>query len=251
MVRDGRLFVLKGVVCEPYVTNGFSNLYTEELARAFALSYSTGARERPASDEQYWNENRDYQLDEACSGPQFACRIGAQVVVAAFPAAVARDGDKVKMVVSQVGENILFAHALMQSSSGEIWLPDCVRTGRIPAAIDNAKTLVYICAWSFIGTTGIGAMLMPIGQAAAIGALFAAFVTVFPAYAWTHDYLTGAGLDYNERIFAVLGFPRPRRVDLSRFFLKAAPRSRTGYDQNEPSVLSYDLWAALRAYGAL
>jgi hypothetical protein len=248
-VRDGDLFVMKGQVVDPYVTNGFGSLYTTTLALEFARMYLTQARPPPTSDTQYWLENHHYQVDERTSGPHFACRIGSEVVVGVFPSAVASEGDKVKMVVSRIGENVLFAHAIMRAANGEVWLSDFVRTGRVPVAVYDAKNLLRIAAVCFVGGTGIGALLMPFSEAVGIGAITAAFATPFPAYAWLHDYIHGAGLDYNERIFGVLGFPFPRRVDLSRFLKRSVPPSRTGEEQGEISAVAYDLWAALRAHG--
>jgi hypothetical protein len=151
------------------------------------------------------------------------------------------DGDVVEMVVTELDDKGLFAHAVLRISDGLLWMPFAVSKGRLGIAkylfnlvfgVQLAGMLFFMCMQFFMGIfytqleliLFMGPIMILISVILALGVYISS----------KHDGI------YAESIFRVLGFRAPWRVNIAPY---SEARLGTG-----ASYYVYDLEKALKAY---
>jgi hypothetical protein len=191
-------------------------------------------------------ENTPY--DKLVAVQHFSCSIGGRAVSGTFPAVGFKNGDAVKAVVTSLDGVGVFAHAVMTTANGRLWLPYSVCKGTHAALIDTAKTALVA---SFIAWVCVLILML---QAAPKDGVFVPAALAAPAIlalgalgVFLFNLATPKGA-YADRILTMLGFSNPRMVNLAPFSDRARRRKMRELD-GSPHV--YHLWPALALYGAV
>lgn len=236
--REDRMFTLKGKVSSLEVSDGSvdplqglqQRVYGEgmnQVIDSFGVS-SLGEKRVPVQ--------------------HFGCLIGERVVVGTFPAVGFKNGDAVKAVVTNLDGEGVFAHALMTTANGRLWLPHSVSKGTHASLIGAAKVAlvaafaVWLCVLlAMLATAPRGGVFVP----ALLAAL--ALLALGAAALFLVNRASPEGA-YTDKILSKLGFRNPKMVNLKPFS-ERAQRLRVREQDGSPHV--YDLWAALAKYGAV
>jgi hypothetical protein len=178
----------------------------------------------------------------------FGCHIGERVVVGTFPAVGFKNGDAVKAVVTNHDGDGVFAHAVMTTANGKLWLPHAVCKGTHASLIGLAKKAALLAAigWAC-------ALLLILAWPPKSGVLAAASLAglaILAAGALVVFFINRASTQgpYADKILTMLGFINPKTVNLSPFSERA--RGANSFDQ-PGSLHVYELWPALAAHGAI
>lgn len=181
--------------------------------------------------------------DRRIAVQHFSCTIGGRAVTGTFPTVGFRNGDTVKAVVTSFDGINVFAHAVMKTANGRLWLPHGVSKGTHAALIGAAKTalvasfIAWVCALILIlQAAPKGGVFVP----SALAALAILGVGALGIFLFNRANAQGA---YADKILTMLGFSNPRMIDLTPYSDRA--RNRSG------SVHVFELWPALAAYGTV
>lgn len=153
----------------------------------------------------------------------FACVVDDKVVHGQFSGArKLKDGDNVKVVVSETARGVLFAHAVQRPADGLLWLPSQVYCGdraALKAALQSVK-VGSIVVWVALVIASIGgnAIAKTSLSAAALVGFAALFAIVTPLIGLFGTFFpTRNGKEFGvmgSKIFSLLNFPDPDNQNL-------------------------------------
>jgi hypothetical protein len=231
--RADRMFTLKGKVAALEISDGSSDRLPGFQDRR--LGDAIGAPATPRHDQRIALQH-------------FCCYIGDRVVVGTFPNVGFKDGDAVKAVVTNLDGDGVFAHAVMTTANGKLWLPHSVCKGTHAALVDLAKKAALVAAASWVC-----ALLVMLAWPPESGVLAAASIAGLGILAFCAlgvFFINRASPDgpYADKILTMLGFRNPKIVNLTPFSERA--RGLNSFD-HAGSLHVYELWPALARYGAV
>lgn len=238
--REERMFTVKGKVSSLEISDG-------------SVDPMQGYQRRQYGDGDVmlvdtFSTGKSY--DKRVAVQHFGCHIGERVVVGTFPTVGFKNGDAVKAVVTNMDGEGVFAHAVMNSANGRLWLPHAVSKGTHASLVALAKLAALAAALAWCG-----ALLAMLASPPAIGlaagaALAAALILVCAGAAVWFIHRASPADPYADKILTMLGFSDPHKVNLTPFSERARARRASGIKwQGSPHV--FDLWAALAAHGAV
>lgn len=242
--RDaGAMFAIKGTVSTMYITDGTVNLLKGMQGKmaatgmAAAIEGMAGAVANAAMISMY--EGEDVQ--------HFGCYIGEQMVIGTFENIGFKEGDEVQMVVTKLDDKVAYAHAVVRSKDRLLWMPYSISKGRWKIV----QWIVIASFWvSLFGFFVLGTYEFFASEPIKGGFPNFLFFWFLPGMLGTGAFIGGgvfwSSLDdakYAESILKVLGFKKPRSVNLSPY-----SEAQLGLGS---SYQVYDLHRALAAYGSL
>lgn len=228
--RAQRMFTLKGKVASLKISDGSVDPQQDQSAPDMTmLACST-------------------PYDKLVAVQHFSCSIGGRAVSGTFPAVGFKNGDAVKAVVTSLDGAGVFAHAVMTSADGRLWLPYSVCKGTHATLIDTAKVALVASFIAWICVLILMLQAAPKGGVFVPAALAAPIILALGAlgvFLFNRAAPKGA---YADRILTMLGFRNPKMVDLAPFSERARRRKMRAAD-GSPHV--YHLWPALTLYGTV
>jgi len=241
---DDKMFIVGGTVSTLYVTDGTVNLLQGMQSKMAAAGLGSAMADMPGSVANA----AMVAMYEGEYVQHFGCYIGEQMVIGSFPGVGFKEGEEVKAVVTRLDERVVFAHAVVRTTDARLWMPHSIDKGRYAIAIWLAKLVGWMSIVCSVFT-------MPLSYFHPVfGGFFETVLSLFGGVAcvgFVLGYLTYRSSPegpYAERIFKVLGFKRPKIVNLSPFCEQSLGIKT--YHQGG-SIQVYDLRAALKAYGSL
>jgi hypothetical protein len=186
--------------------------------------------------------------DKRIAVQHFICNIGGRAVTGTFPAVGFKNGDAVKVVVTGLDGVGVVAHAVMTTANGRLWLPHSVCKGTQAALIGTAKMALVASFIAWVCVLILMLQAAPKGGVFAYAALAAPLILALGALGvLLFNRATPQGA-YADKILTMLGFSKPKMVDLAPFSERARNRKMREAD-GSPHV--FHLWPALAAYGAV
>ena len=176
-----------------------------------------------AAASQVATSNRyEDESDFLNSVQYFTCKIGNLEVRGIFCRAFFRNGDLVEVVVEPCEEDGYLAYALRRPIDHRLWLYPWAMKGSKANSKDALKSVgrfilsIYLCNLIFIIalTRDLGAFIAAFCIATTIYTLF-----FFIGY-FGYKKLLGGGSKEADKIFATLGYPNPKTVDMEKEFLE-------------------------------
>lgn len=217
---EDALFLIEGVLDQLYVEDALDKL----MARIDPQRQSKPASNRvvvataaPFAQATDIIERTLVPSDPGEECDYFACRIEGQVVFGSFAGATRlKQGHRVKAAVSRAGE-ALHAHGILDPQQGYVWV-------HYPAgSAADAKAGRLFALWTFcLAYPCMAAMvwLLGPGQWDALHLqllVLLSFAVVCGSMALTGNWGMLASSDTPTRIFGLLGFVDPQRVDLLQY----------------------------------
>ena len=152
----------------------------------------------------------------------FTCKIGNLEVRGIFCRAFFRNGDQVEVVVEPCEEDGYLAYALRRPIDHRLWLYPWAMKGskaNSRAALKSVglfTLLVYLCILVTITILAkqLSAFIAAFTVSTAVSTLF--FLISYFCY----KKLLGGGSKEADKIFATLGYPNPKTVDMEKEFLE-------------------------------
>ena len=176
-----------------------------------------------AAASQVATSNRyEDESDFLNSVQYFTCKIGNLEVRGIFCRAFFRNGDQVEVVVEPCDEDGYFAYALRRPIDHRLWLYPWAMKGskaNSRAALKSVglfTLLVYLCILVTITILAkqLSAFIAAFTVSTAVSTLF--FLISYFCY----KKLLGGGSKEADKIFATLGYPNPKTVDMEKEFLE-------------------------------
>ena len=176
-----------------------------------------------AAASQVATSNRyEDESDFLNSVQYFTCKIGNLEVQGIFCRAFFRNGDQVEVVVEPCDEDGYFAYALRRPIDHRLWLyPWAMKGSKANSkyALKSARIFilpVYLCNLIFIIvlTRDLGAFI------AAFFITTTVYILLFLIIYFCYKKLLGGGSKEADKIFATLGYPNPKTVDMEKEFLE-------------------------------
>jgi hypothetical protein len=192
------------------------------------------------------DENALREADSDHAMRHFGFVLNDKVVSGSLPVVGFKDGDKIAAVVMDAEDPVLHAIAVFRQEDGLLWMPYCADRGRYAALFWMAKIASYaILAISvcmsplFYFYPIFGGFLETALGFAGLEAILATIILTFMCFA-------GGEGEYGEQIMKVLGFKRPRFVNLAPFSVRAMRSHETDYPDSRyvyrlvPALIHYD-----------
>ncbi|MFQ1055849.1 putative type VI secretion system effector [Gilliamella apicola] len=176
-----------------------------------------------AAASQVATSNRyEDESDFLNSVQYFTCKIGNLEVRGIFCRAFFRNGDQVEVVVEPCDEDGYLAYALRRPIDHRLWLYPWAMKGSKANSRAALKSVglfilsIYLCNLIFIIalTRDLGAFIAAFCIATTIYTLL-----FFIGYFW-YKKLLGGGSKEADKIFATLGYPDPKTVDMEKEFFE-------------------------------
>ena len=176
-----------------------------------------------AAASQVATSNRyEDESDFLNSVQYFTCKIGNLEVRGIFCRAFFRNGDQVEVVVEPCEEDGYLAYALRRPIDHRLWLYPWAMKGskaNSRAALKSTgifTLLVYLCILVTITILAkqLSAFIAAFTVSTAVSTLF--FLISYFCY----KKLLGGGSKEADKIFATLGYPDPKTVDMEKEFLE-------------------------------
>jgi hypothetical protein len=235
------IFAVTGAVETMYITDGTMNLLSGMRDKMAAAGMAA------IFDEMVGTATSTSMIStyEGESVQHFACYIGERMIIGTFENIGFIEGEEVTMLVNQVDDKVLFAHAVVRIRDSMLWMPHSIAKGRLKVAQWIAVLFFWLMVFAFC-LLGSFSIFTPIKE----GFLHFFFWRMIPAMIVV-AMLVGGGAFWSsladarhaERLLRLLGFKNPWRVNLSPY---SEARLGTG-----GSYQVYDLRKALHAYGSL
>jgi hypothetical protein len=238
---NNRMLVISGVVTTMYVTDGTLNLLEGMQKKMLATGLGSavqglsGGVANASMIAMYEGENVQH----------FGCYIGEQMVIGTFENIGFKEGEEVKMIVTQLDAKVVRAHAVLRPKDAMLWLPFSINKGRWGIA----KWMFTAC----FGLTIFGFLLINLiflfdppsnGEYLKLmGLLIPSIFTVSIFIGSGAYYSSRHDAHYAERLFKILGFKDPWKVNIAPY---SEARLGTG-----DSYQVYHLRKALAAYDSL
>ncbi|OCG54260.1 hypothetical protein A9G36_08755 [Gilliamella sp. Choc6-1] len=165
----------------------------------------------------------------------FRCKLGEFTVHGIFCRAFFRNGDKVEVVVEPLEDGSYYAYALRRPIDHRLWLYPWAMKGSKANNKEAFKDASKISGGVLIITI-IGAaitcgdklllfILMSIGTVVLDGLFFL-------LYYWCYKNMLGGGSQEADKIFATLGYPKPKTVNMEEEYMEMFFNNKS---MNEPN----------------
>jgi hypothetical protein len=192
------------------------------------------------------NALRDADSDSA--GWHFGFVLNDRVVSGSLPVVGFKDGDKIAAVVMDAGDPVLHAFAVFRQEDGLLWMPYCADKGQYAALFWMAKIAIYavlaisVCMSPLFYFYPIfGGFLETVAGFAGAEAILATIILTFMCFG-------GGEGEHAGQIMKVLGFKRPKIVNLAPFSVHAMRSKESDYPDSRHV---YRLVPALKHYDSL
>ena len=187
-----------------------------------AISHAVMGDNLAAASQVATSNRYEDESDFLNSVQYFTCKIGNLEVRGIFCRAFFRNGDLVEVVVEPCEEDGYLAYALRRPIDHRLWLYPWAMKGSKANSKDALKSVgrfilsIYLCNLIFIIalTRDLGAFIAAFCIATTIYTLF-----FFIGY-FGYKKLLGGGSKEADKIFATLGYPNPKTVDMEKEFLE-------------------------------
>ena len=123
---DDNMFLLRGKVETLYVTDGTVNLLKGMQGKMLASGMA-------AAIEGMYGSVANSAMIGMYDGEyvqHFGCYIGDQMVIGTFENIGFEEGDEIQIVATQLDEKAVFAHAVVRTRDGLLWMPYSMSKGR-------------------------------------------------------------------------------------------------------------------------
>ena len=167
------------------------------------------------------------------SAQYFRCKLGNLTVQGIFCRAFFRNGDQVEVVVEPLEDGSYYAYALRRPIDHRLWL--------YPWAMKGTKANnkdAYKEAGTIVGSTYIFSLIMAIILskelwffAIAFAVFSILFSLAFLFYFWMYKNMLGGGSKEADKIFAILGYPKPETVNMEAEYMEMFFNNKS---MNEP-----------------
>ena len=186
-----------------------------------------------AAASQVATSNRyEDESDFLNSVQYFTCKIGNLEVRGIFCRAFFRNGDQVEVVVEPCDEDGYLAYALRRPIDHRLWLYPWAMKGSKANSKDALKSVglfilsIYLCA--LVGTIAVSNDLGFIIFGFCISTLMCTLF-FFIGY-FGYKKLLGGGSKEADKIFATLGYPDPKTVDMEKEILEVFINNKSTSD---------------------
>ena len=163
----------------------------------------------------------------------FRCKLGNLTVQGIFCRAFFRNGDQVEVVVEPLEDGSYYAYALRRPIDHRLWLYPWAMKGtkaNDKEAYKEAGTIMgAIFIFSMIMVAIISKELWFIAIAFAVFSIL--FSLVFLFYFWMYKNMLGGGSKEADKIFATLGYPKPKAVNMEAEYMEMFFNNKS---MNEP-----------------
>ncbi|MFQ1011786.1 putative type VI secretion system effector [Gilliamella apicola] len=152
----------------------------------------------------------------------FTCKIGNLEVRGVFCRAFFRNGDQVEVVVELCEEDGYFAYALRRPIDHRLWLyPWAMKGSKANSRVALKSELIFILPVYFCILAEVIFVSKQLSTFIAGFCISTALCTLFflITYFW-YKKLLGGGSKEADKIFATLGYPNPKTVDMEKEFLE-------------------------------
>ena len=176
-----------------------------------------------AAASQVATSNRyEDESDFLNSVQYFTCKIGNLEVRGIFCRAFFRNGDQVEVVVEPCDEDGYLAYALRRPIDHRLWLyPWAMKGSKANSRVALKSELIFILPVYFCILAEVIFVSKQLSTFIAGFCISTALCTLFflITYFW-YKKLLGGGSKEADKIFATLGYPNPKTVDMEKEFLE-------------------------------
>jgi hypothetical protein len=168
------------------------------------------------------------------SAQYFRCKLGELTIHGIFCRAFFRNGDKVEVVVEPLEDGSYYAYALRRAIDHRLWLYPWAMKG---TKANNKEALRYTGTFTLIIFI-VGMILVSI----IADTLFFFFLTLatgvvtnglfFLIFFWIYRNMLGGGSKVADKIFATLGYRKPKTVDMAEEYMEMFFNNKS---MNEPN----------------
>jgi hypothetical protein len=164
----------------------------------------------------------------------FRCKLGEFTVHGIFCRAFFRNGDKVEVVVEPLDDGSYYAYALRRPIDHRLWLYPWAMKG---TKANNKEAFKE--AGTLIGSTFVFSLVLSVILTNEIWFLKIVLVVnsilfglIFFLYYWCYKNMLGGGSKDADKIFATLGYPKPKTVNMEQEYMEMFFNNKS---MNEPN----------------
>lgn len=202
---------------------------------ALGNTIEAGSQVGMASDEQ---ETADYLN----SVQYFRCKLGELTVHGIFCRAFFRNGDKVEVVVEPLEDGSYYAYALRRPIDHRLWLYPWAMKGTKASNKSSLKFAGSISLGTYIVSIICMTICIILSDATNGEELFYFIITSIVAFIvdglfflllfYSDKAMLGGGSKEADKIFATLGYPKPKTVNMEEEFMEMFFNNKS---MNEPN----------------
>ena len=187
-----------------------------------AISHAVMGDNFAAASQVATSNRYEDESDFLNSVQYFTCKIGNLEVRGIFCRAFFRNGDQVEVVVEPCDEDGYFAYALRRPIDHRLWLyPWAMKGSKANSRVALKSELIFILPVYFCILAEVIFVSKQLSTFIAGFCISTALCTLFflITYFW-YKKLLGGGSKEADKIFATLGYPNPKTVDMEKEFLE-------------------------------
>ena len=187
-----------------------------------AISHALMGDNLAAASQVATSNRYEDESDFLNSVQYFTCKIGNLEVRGIFCRAFFRNGDQVEVVVEPCDEDGYFAYALRRPIDHRLWLyPWAMKGSKANSRAALKSELIFILPVYFCILAEVIFVSKQLSTFIAGFCISTALCTLFflITYFW-YKKLLGGGSKEADKIFATLGYPNPKTVDMEKEFLE-------------------------------
>jgi hypothetical protein len=164
----------------------------------------------------------------------FRCKLGELTVHGIFCRAFFRNGDKVEVVVEPLDDGSYYAYALRRPIDHRLWLYPWAMKGTKANKTDAVKATAPLSLLIFLGSF---IAISIISDDLFFFILMLTIITIvdglfFLIYYWCYKNMLGSGSKDADKIFATLGYPKPKTVNMEEEYMEMFFNNKS---MNEPN----------------
>ncbi|ORF44918.1 hypothetical protein B5800_10020 [Gilliamella apicola] len=187
-----------------------------------AISHAVMGDNLAAASQVATSNRYEDESDFLNSVQYFTCKIGNLEVRGIFCRAFFRNGDQVEVVVEPCDEDGYLAYALRRPIDHRLWLyPWAMKGSKANSRVALKSELIFILPVYFCILAEVIFVSKQLSTFIAGFCISTALCTLFflITYFW-YKKLLGGGSKEADKIFATLGYPNPKTVDMEKEFLE-------------------------------
>ena len=187
-----------------------------------AISHAVMGDNLAAASQVATSNRYEDESDFLNSVQYFTCKIGNLEVRGIFCRAFFRNGDQVEVVVEPCDEDGYLAYALRRPIDHRLWLyPWAMKGSKANSRAALKSELIFILPVYFCILAEVIFVSKQLSTFIAGFCISTALCTLFflITYFW-YKKLLGGGSKEADKIFATLGYPDPKTVDMEKEFLE-------------------------------
>ena len=163
----------------------------------------------------------------------FRCKLGNLTVQGIFCRAFFRNGDQVEVVVEPLEDGSYYAYALRRPIDHRLWLYPWAMKGTKANNKEAYKEAGTIMLLTYMGTSIAAGICL---QDILLFCLSLIVITIvdgliFLVYFWMYKNMLGNGSKEADKIFATLGYPKPKAVNMEAEYMEMFFNNKS---MNEP-----------------